>query len=606
MKTIAYLKYRIFAAAAFVASLLFTAGCSGDLLTEHPETQLTADQVYSTEEGFELGLNGLYSLARQEREGYGYTDSFGATGLYALMNIGGTDNYNCGAGASGEFSAIYKNWATANVPTDKSLKAAFSWLYKTVLAANTIIGRVGNPDIAWSSDETPLRVEAEARLIRAWAYRHLTYLWGKVPLSLVETTGENFRTDWVREEVSVVRAQIIEDLKFAADHMGWMPSQVGRATKGVALTYLAEMYLAEAGTGSGPFDEELLRLAWEAANKCITEGPYRLIRERMDNSQGCAFMDMFSPSNVNIESGNTEALWVMQWEKNVVGGGNNLMRFSLRPKFDTADKLASGITISYEDESRGGRGFARAAITKWALELYDKSSDYAAGIIDDRGSEYTIAKYYVLTDKDTFSGVNAYTGEPWKIGDRVFIGASKDADAGNPEVSTLYGFAGLKSGEKEGDNNNWPYTLKYSFCDSGYPKNNESHNDQVYMRLAETYLLRAEAAYKRGLAGDAANDINELRTRAHALTVSESDVTLDLILEERSRELLGEEQRRYTLRRTLDAPAFVEWITARNGKDKGLSERDYLFPIPQSVIDANVSRPMEQNPGFTGSGSGSN
>lgn len=315
MKTIAYLKYRIFAAAAFVASLLFTAGCSGDLLTEHPETQLTADQVYSTEEGFELGLNGLYSLARQEREGYGYTDSFGATGLYALMNIGGTDNYNCGAGASGEFSAIYKNWATANVPTDKSLKAAFSWLYKTVLAANTIIGRVGNPDIAWSSDETPLRVEAEARLIRAWAYRHLTYLWGKVPLSLVETTGENFRTDWVREEVSVVRAQIIEDLKFAADHMGWMPSQVGRATKGVALTYLAEMYLAEAGTGSGPFDEELLRLAWEAANKCITEGPYRLIRERMDNSQGCAFMDMFSPSNVNIESGNTEALWVMQWEK---------------------------------------------------------------------------------------------------------------------------------------------------------------------------------------------------------------------------------------------------------------------------------------------------
>ena len=36
MKTIAYLKYRIFAAAAFVAGLLFTAGCSGDLLTEHP------------------------------------------------------------------------------------------------------------------------------------------------------------------------------------------------------------------------------------------------------------------------------------------------------------------------------------------------------------------------------------------------------------------------------------------------------------------------------------------------------------------------------------------------------------------------------------------
>lgn len=118
------------------------------------------------------------------------------------------------------------------------------------------------------------------------------------------------------------------------------------------------------------------------------------------------------------------------------------------------------------------------------------------------------------------------------------------------------------------------------------------------MRLAETYLLRAEAAYKRGMIPEAAPDINELRSRAHALTIDESDLSMDLILEERSRELLDEEQRRYTLRRTLNATDFVEWITARNGKDAGLSERDYLFPIPQSVIDANVTVPMEQNPGF--------
>lgn len=601
MKTTAYLQPNLLVQVLLAAGMLFAAGCSGDLLEEHPETQLTSGQVYTSEEGFELGLNGLYSLARQEREGYGFTDSFGATGLYALMNIGGTDNYNCGAGASGEFSAIYKNWATANVPTDKSLKSAFSWLYNTVLAANTIIARVDDSAVEWSSEKARLRVEAEARLIRAWAYRHLSYLWGNVPLNLVETTGENFRTDWEREEVSVVRGQIIEDLKFAAENMDWQPSQPGRATKGAALTYLAEMYLAEAGTGSGPFDSELLRLAYEAADKCIEEGPYRLVRNRMGSGEGCAFMDMFAPGNVNVASGNTEALWVMQWEKNVVGGGNNLMRFSLRPKFDTANKLAKGITISYEEESRGGRGFARSSITKWALELYDKSSDYAAGIVDDRGSEYAIAKYYTLTDKDTFSGVNAYTGEPWKIGDRIFIGATRDEDAGNPEKSTLYGFAGLKSGDKEGDNSNWPYTLKYSWCDAGYPKNNESHNDQVYLRLAETYLLRAEAAFKRNDLAQARADINQLRNRAHALTVDhDGDVSLALILEERSRELLGEEQRRYTLRRTMDAADFVEWITARNGKDKGMTSRDWLFPVPQSVIDANVSRPMEQNPGFTG------
>ena len=586
----------IFAAAA----LLWTAGCSSDLLTEHPDAILTSDQIYTNEAGFEAGLNGLYNLARQEREGYGYTDSFGATGLRALMYLGGTDVYDGGAHASGEFSAIYKDWSTANVPTDKSITKAFSWLYNAVLAANTIIARVDNESIAWSSPETPLRIEGEARLIRAWAYRHLTYLWGKVPLNLTETTGENFRNDWEREEVSVVRAQIIEDLKFAVEHVGWKPSQIGRATKGVALVWLAEMYLAEAGTGTDNIDRALVELAWEAADRCIAEGPY-VLKQGEKRDDGCAFMDMFAPENVNIEAGNTEALWVMQWENNVTGGGDNLMRFSLRPKYDidNGNELVKGtIGITYLVESRGGRGFARASITKSALQLYDTTSDYEQGIIDDRGSEWAIAKYYELTELDTFTGNNPSTGEPWKVGDKVYIGVSKAADVANPEKSTLYGFSGLKDSP---DTKNWPYTLKYSYCDPGYPKNNESHNDQVFMRLAEAYLLRAEAALKLGRPDEAAADIDVLRDRAHALPVAVSDpegVTLATILEERSRELLGEEQRRYTLQRVFTPAEFVAWISARNVSDANLSERDYLFPIPQSVIDANIGRPMEQNEGF--------
>lgn len=575
--------------------------CSGDLLNESPETEYTPDQIYSSETGFEAGLNGLYSLARKEREGSRYTDSFGGTGLYALMNMAGTDNFNCGAGASGEFTAIYKNWATNNVPTDKSLNKAFSWLYNTVLAANTIIGRIEKEkeNISWSSEEAADRIAAEARLIRAWAYRHLVYMWGDVPMPLEEITGSTFRSDWEREPVAKVYEQIVKDLLFAVDHLGWQPSQSGRATKGVALTYLAEMYLAQAGTGTSMGNPELLTAAYDAANRCITEGPYALIRERMSNAPGCAFMDQFNPSHVNVAAGNTEALWVMLWERNVEGGGDNLMRFSLRPKFDTDGKIDKALTISYEEESRGGRGFARTSLTTWALQLYDKSSDYENGIIDDRGSEYAIAKYYVLCDKDLIldpTAINTYTGEPWKVGDYVYI--AKKKDAGDPKDSMMGGYSKLVSGEKEGDNSNWPYTLKYSFCDAGYPKNNESHNDQVYMRLAETYLLRAEAAFKLGQADLAAADINELRRRAHALEVAEEDVTMNLILEERSRELLGEEQRRYTLRRTMNAEEFVEWITSRNGKDKGMTERDYLFPIPQSVIDANVEKPMPQNPGW--------
>ena len=587
-----------------LTALTAAPGCES-FLGENPETLMTSNQLYASEEGFQLGLNGLYASARKEREGYGYTDSFGATGLYALMNMAGTDNYDSGAGASGEFTAIYKSWSTANVPTDKSLKNAFEWLYETVLAANTLIGRID--DATWSTEEKKNNVEAQARLIRAWAYRHLTYMWGDVPLNLTETTGENFRSDWERNNIHDVRAQILEDLIFAEEHLEWTPSIAGAPSKGVALTYLAEMYLAEAEAvrnGSYiPSDPELTadklnKMAFDAADKCIKEGPYSL---NQSAGETCAFMNTFTPENANHT--NPEALWVMQWEQNVLGGGNNLMRFSLRPKFDSSNAFAKGaVIISYYEESRGGRGFARTGITPWALNLYDTSSDRANGIIDDRGGEYAIAQYYTLTELDEISdkaGINAATGENWKVGDKIYIGVTKADDMGKYEASTLSkGYAAVLKQESGSNNNNWPYTLKYSYCDPGYPKNNESHNDQIYMRLAETVLLRAEASLKLGESGDAADDINMLRTRANALPVTAADITLDFILEERSRELLGEEQRRYTLLRTKSASEFVEWITARNPKDKGLAERDYLFPIPQSVIDANVSKKMEQNPGF--------
>lgn len=581
-----------------IAGFMTFSGCSSELLNEHPDTFLTADQLYNSQSGFESGLNGLYALVRQEREGYGNTDSFGETGLRALMNMGGTDVINASASATGEFSVIYADWSKANVPTDKSLKSVFEWLYQTVLGANLLINRSENPTIKWTDAATKERIVAEARFIRAWAYRHLTYMWGKVPLVITEVTGDNFRTDYVRDDVSKIRRQILEDLLYAEPRMDWKPSQIGRASKGVVLNYLAEMYLAEAGKVVGSYDKTKLDSAYIYADKCISEGPYALIKNRLGSGEGCAFMDMFNPNTVNIESGNQEALWVMQWEKNVIGGGANLMRFSLRPKYDTANKIGSTVTISYYDETRGGRGFARAALTKWALYLYNSSSNYVNGTIDDRGSQYAIAKYYILGKFDTFTGTKSLTGQPWNIGDTVWIACPTIAQCDDRTKGTINGFQNLKSGSSEGDTSNWPYTLKYSFCDVGYPKNNASHQDQVYVRLAETYLLRAEAAMKLGNIPQATSDINELRLRSHALTVTDSDISLSLILEERARELMGEEQRRYTLLRTLSGSDFIEWVSTRNGRDKNIALRDTLFPIPQSVIDANVKIPMEQNPGF--------
>ena len=79
-----------------------------------------------------------------------------------------------------------------------------------------------------------------------------------------------------------------------------------------------------------------------------------------------------------------------------------------------------------------------------------------------------------------------------------------------------------------------------------------------------------------------------------------SDITLDFILDERARELIGEENRRMTLMRT---GTLVTRATALNSNSvqnpiSGLTNKNLLLPIPQQEIDLNKDAKLEQNPGY--------
>jgi hypothetical protein len=119
------------------------------------------------------------------------------------------------------------------------------------------------------------------------------------------------------------------------------------------------------------------------------------------------------------------------------------------------------------------------------------------------------------------------------------------------------------------------------------------------MRLAETYLLRAEAYLLKSDKQKAADDINVIRNRAKATPVIAGDVTIDLILDERARELYGEEFRVSTLMRM---GKLVEYLNKYNGtiKQKGYTIADYKnkMPIPRSEIEANKGAVLEQNQGY--------
>ncbi len=95
---------------------------------------------------------------------------------------------------------------------------------------------------------------------------------------------------------------------------------------------------------------------------------------------------------------------------------------------------------------------------------------------------------------------------------------------------------------------------------------------------------------------NAAETLNVIRRRSNASEITAADVDIDFILDERSRELVAEEHRRYTLIRTGKLIERAKLYNFNGGQF--ITERDQLYPIPQEVIDANLTGDMPQNPGF--------
>ena len=116
------------------------------------------------------------------------------------------------------------------------------------------------------------------------------------------------------------------------------------------------------------------------------------------------------------------------------------------------------------------------------------------------------------------------------------------------------------------------------------------------MRLAETYLLRAEAHLGNNDATSAAADINVVRARANATPVAPADVDINYILDERARELSMEEFRTLTLQRLELQYERTRDLNPWSGTT--IAAHNNLWPIPQREIDLNTGADLAQNPGY--------
>ncbi|MCL2098022.1 MAG: RagB/SusD family nutrient uptake outer membrane protein [Bacteroidales bacterium] len=631
--------------------LLALFACDKDYLNETPPDTITADVLYKSALGFQSGLNGIYGLMRAERQGVSWN---GGMSNYQY-EVGasfyvGVDDIHSGSGSGQDPVNVVVNQAGAriNSPDRNYLSNLFNWLYSVINAANTIINRAEMEDIDWllNGQDQKARVLGEAHLARGWAYRLLVAGWGDVPIKLDESEGTNIQTDFERAPEQEVWAQMKEDFLIAARNIPWRPYTTGSPTKGVALHYLAEACLA---LNEPDQAERYLNILIGNGTISAEDIPTFGSTDRSLYKVGLpnAYNEMFEPNNVDWAV-NSETLWTWQWAVNTVGGGNNTRRQTLAARFaNSAYTLGSVNHTCYFDrqrialnpsDERGGMGWGASFINPRVYKLYYRSSPgfdpanpdppYASGStatenvnywknfeFEDRFNDRAFRKFFRFDPSvDSWTGrdlnpnapipENSQTGQPWQIGDTIYMGiASNSNDNGMSNIGLSMAYDYRISNRTS---QTVPYPVKFSYTNQGYAYRLYSNLNQIYLRLGESYLLRAEARVKRGNLSGATDDVNMLRTRARARLIdvipgATLQDQLDFILDERSRELIGEEQRRATLSRMGRYDFMWRRVQMYNYTDRDRIDRqDIRFAIPQSVIDANLTKPFPQNPGWSG------
>lgn len=556
-----------------LAGILFLgAACNEEeFLNEVPKDFYSPENSYITDANFNAALTDLYARVR------------------AMQSVnGGADFYSEVLGTDLAFNARLDNARIGDYNSSIIPQGAiprYHWLswYKIIANANTIIGRLPLSKVTEARQKV---IGAEAKLFRAWSYRQLVHLFGGVPLILEEATTP--KSDYIRATKEAVLNQIVADATEAAANLPNVATAVdGRLNKAVANHLLAETYIV-----LKDYDKAIA-----AATEVIQNSNLSLMTARfgsLRNQPGDVFYDLFRVGNQNRKSGNMEAIWVIQYELDIIGGAltsagspmNQLERVVAPAVFSIVDpdgKPSMNKNLSASTLNSGGRGVSFVQPTDyWTYEIWGLDPTKDNRIVtstDIRTSAFNIVRDFKYNNpaSPNFLGkslidfpANNWKAQRW----RWYPYPSKITTPGqhpagvmdDPALLTLKSIAGA------------------------------TFRDMYMIRLPETYFLRAEAYLLKGDAVKAAEDLNVVRNRAKATPVTPGEVTLDYILDERARELIFEEDRRLTLQRM---GKLVERVRKYNPLNKGnIRDHHALFPIPFSEIEANKDAKLEQNPGY--------
>ncbi len=592
-------------------------GCE-DFLNADNKSAVSATQQFSTKENFETLVNQAYYTLDTVYEGPG-------------VFCAGTDLYY-GIRAAGDVTLEGYTLTSDNA----SVKSLYTNLFAVVNAANAVLYYA---DICEDYSGKELRKQ-EARFIRAYAYYLLTQQFGRMPI--IKDYINSAETSYPRNTLEETYQFMIDELvDLSGSSLLPVTDKTGRASIQAVKALLSKVYL------SAGWDLETALTNAEAGTFSIKGTSYFTKAAAMAKEVADAvpltqtFEEKWSPFNEE----NDEVIFAIQLNRatslDIYTGGNShqndfgtyLGAVTLGMKFVNSDLNPSAKTFYLYE--KGDQRYDATFMTtvynysgnadKWSEEGYWAYYNASAADLANLGIAFYFPAWYV-TDQEI---ADYQTANADRFVSTGYQSVSQIIHTADPVRWIKYNTDGTVASDETGVNyltaltrvGTIPTIKKFDDPETSVnaATSNGGYRDFVLLHISDIYLVAAEANLMAGNEGEALNYLNKVRARAGASQLASfdsyqrfdpkkqqyvsADQPIDLILDERARELLGEYDRWMDLRRTRQLVKYnLNWnvnfnISDMRGADGNLK---WLRPIPADEIGLNTGiTSADQNPGYT-------
>lgn len=628
--------------ASIICSSLFLSSCSESFLEPDPLSFYEPGVTFTTESGMQA------VLAQADRHLRSYWTSYenrnisvpiGTEYLFSELSVASkTDD-----------AALLADVATRLTPTGGSGYDAGDWTgyfwgetYNGIKYANTITSFINN--VTGLDEATKNSYLGRAYFHRSYRYLSLVFQYGDVPLvtKILEVPKQNYRST----KKEAILEMITKDMEFAVE---WVPDQKDMKYKGMVNKGACRMLLIKCYMATGQFQK-----AKDQADILINQSGYSLMQDSFGS-----FVDSYSPQTWKVTR---NVVWDLHRPENKLIDANKEVIMGMPNRGATAESMIEFLTMRIFGPSYTSGSDLKSPDGKQAVVNYPRNNasyrpnyDYIRAI--GRGIATWRSTWFATNEMWKVNGIddkgdlrhNSTVGN-WgrmdsiKYNDPTSTWFGKNIMFKHPDTGALLCTDSLRVWF------DWPQYKIYlhdvvSETSQGSNQFNGATNggnaDWYLYRLAEAYLLRAEAKFYLGDAAGAATDVNEVRKRAKC-TQLYTTVTIGDIMNERARELYLEEWRNVELSRvsyclalsgkpdewgnTYDVNTFDKqsgtdaaggsyWyqrVTRYGMYNQGtrsvrpntfnyrMDKYNFYWPIPNSAITANNKGKLSQNYGYDG------